>query len=279
MTPAEVEDRADIQQFLKDRQETSMFPLMNLRDHGWDSDAPYAMRFWLRRQHGAVTDVVGVTNAGMIMPQCPTCDLMGLRDGLAGRQISGIIGLAEQAGCVKDALGLRGAPATLDRDEPLMTLKLRDLAVPDGVGEIVPLAEAPKANILRWMIDYQLEALQTPADQAEDFAAGSYERYCERGSHVALMDGDVPLAMSGFNARLPEIVQIGGVYTPPAGRNRGLARRALGLHLAQARAEGVLRSVLFSASEAARRSYEALGYRVAGSWTLCLYAEPQVIDG
>ena len=85
--------------------------------------------------------------------------------------------------------------------------------------------------------------------------------------------------MTGFNAVLPEHVQVGGVYTPPEGRNRGYARRAVAIHLAEARASGVRHAVLFAASAAAARAYEAIGFQRDGSFALALYDTYQVIHG
>jgi predicted GNAT family acetyltransferase len=87
------------------------------------------------------------------------------------------------------------------------------------------------------------------------------------------MEGDVPLAMTSLHADLPRIMQVGGVYTPPDLRNKGHARRAVGLHLAQARAAGVGQATLFAAGPAAVRAYQALGFRRVGLWTLCLFAK------
>src|SRR5690606_11892125 len=85
-------------------------------------------------------------------------------------------------------------------------------------------------------------------------------------------DGD-PVAFSAFNARLPDCVQIGGVFTPPALRGRGYARAVVAGSLLHARAAGATRSVLFTGKEnaAARRAYHALGYRVVGEYGLVLF--------
>ena len=273
MRPATEADWPEIEAFLQARVERSMFPLLNLRDHGFDSDAPYSMRFWIAGE-GAITDVLGVTRAGMVMPQCPNGPWDAVADVLSGQRLEGVIGPAEQARPLMAAAGLLGQPASLDRDEPLMLLDLARLHVPEGPGEIVPLAEADGDVILEWMMTYQREALHTPEAEVRKHAEGGYARYCARGSHVALVAGGVPLAMTGFNAALPDIVQIGGVFTPEPLRSRGYARRALALHLQEARARGVTKSVLFSASEAARRSYAGIGYAQVGEWTLCLFDPP-----
>jgi predicted GNAT family acetyltransferase len=69
---------------------------------------------------------------------------------------------------------------------------------------------------------------------------------------------------------LPDVVQIGGVYTPPALRSRGYARAVVAGSLAAAAAMGVGRSILFTGRDnvAARRAYESIGYRRIGDYGL-----------
>ena len=78
---------------------------------------------------------------------------------------------------------------------------------------------------------------------------------------------------------MPEAVQIGGVYTPPALRRKGLARRAVALHLAEARAQGSEMAVLFAASDNASRAYEAIGFERRGDYAVLVYETPQVPYG
>jgi predicted GNAT family acetyltransferase len=179
---------------------------------------------------------------------------------------------------MQKAYGLTG-PFTLNRDEPHFALDLSALRVPHGAGQIVPLAQAPADKIKSWIHAYMIEALNTPKAQADAEVFTRYDRYVEANSHVVLMDGSQPLAMCGFNARLPQIVQVGGVFTPRTLRGQGHARRALGQHLAQARTAGVQQAVLFAASDTAASTYRALGFEQIGQWTLVLLAEPQVIHG
>jgi predicted GNAT family acetyltransferase len=77
-----------------------------------------------------------------------------------------------------------------------------------------------------------------------------------------------PVAISGFNAALPDVVQVGGVYTPPFGRARGFARVAVAGSLLQARDAGADRAVLFTgvANAPAQRAYRALGFEAIGDW-------------
>ena len=280
MIRATIADVPQIAAFLTRHCDMSMFALSNLAQHGMDNDHPRALCCWLRHAAGQITDVMTITTEGMAMPQCPTFgpdDWNRAAQITAGIPLIGIIGPAVQARAYGLAAGLSHAPTTLNRDEPFMALDLSALAVPEGLAQIVPLAAAPRHTVFDWMTAYQVEALGSDLPQARDRAEHSLAAYLAAGSHVVLMRGDTPLAMTGFNARLPGIVQIGGVYTPPDLRGQGHARRAVALHLAQARAVGVTRAVLFSASKAAARAYAAIGFRQTGDWTLCLFDGPQAV--
>jgi predicted GNAT family acetyltransferase len=76
--------------------------------------------------------------------------------------------------------------------------------------------------------------------------------------------------LSAFNAALPDIVQLGGIYTPPALRGRGFAKIAVAASLAAARDRGVSRAVLFTNNPSAVRTYEAVGFRRTGDYSLVL---------
>ncbi len=275
MILADPENAVDIAAFLGRHAESAMFPLNNLATYGMAGGNDYAVSFWTARRAGQITDVLTITDAGMVLPFLPSGDFDAAAVVLKGRQIIGIIGPRDHVRGVEAASGLQAAPCTLNHDEPHFLLSLDRLAVPQGPGELVPLTDAPKDVICGWMRDYELNTLNTPANGVDAEVAQDYRRYVAQGSHMALMDGATPLSMTGFNAALPDIVQIGGVYTPPPLRAHGHARRAVGLHLAQARDRGGTRATLFSASDMAAGAYRAIGFELIGAWTLLLFDGPQ----
>lgn len=271
-------DLPEVKAFLKTRVVRSMFPLANLNAHGLNGDHPRAPSFWLTRCNGEITDVLTVTQEGMLMPQCPSKSWEGVAQALTNRDLIGIIGPADQARSLQVALDLTTAPTLLDHDEPQYELALDNLIIPDGTGDIVPLADADRGEMIAWRTAYDIEALNTPEDEAGPIATRDYESYVANQSHVTLMDGDTALCTTGFNARLPDIVQIGGVYTPPDKRRRGHARRAVALHLEQVRKQGVTRATLFSANENASKAYQAIGFTYIGQWTLCIFKGKQRLN-
>jgi predicted GNAT family acetyltransferase len=85
------------------------------------------------------------------------------------------------------------------------------------------------------------------------------------------VDGGDLVSLSGFNATLPDMVQLGGIYTPPALRGRGYAKAAVAGSLLAARERGAERAVLFTSTASAARSYEGIGFRRAGDYCLVLF--------
>jgi RimJ/RimL family protein N-acetyltransferase len=272
-------DLPAIRAFLGAEPELAMFPLSNLARYGLDGEAPYSVSFWIAEGPEGVTDVLTVTRMGMVMPRLPSGRFTEAAAAIAGREVGGVIGPATEARGVMAAAGLVGVPATLDMDEPQFALALDDLALPEGPGTLVPIGEIGRETFVRWRTDYHIEALGEQPTQASIGADKEFDAYIARDSHRALIVDGQPVAMTGFNASLPEIVQIGGVYTPPDLRGRGHARRALALHLHEAREAGVRRATLFTGSDMAARAYRAVGFREVGHWTLALFKEPARVDG
>ena len=268
-------DIPEVEAFLTPRAAQSMFPLNNLYEFGLNSDREFGPNYWLVRNSGVITDILTITNNGMVMPQCPSMNWPGCAEALKDRDLIGVIGPADQSRSFLKATGLSCVPMNIDRDEPQYELDLADLIKPDGKGSIVPLADADRKEMVQWRRDYDVEALNSDPDEALKRAEEETANYVARKSHVVLMDGAYALCTTGFNARLPDIVQIGGVYTPPELRGQGHARRAVALHLKQARNEGATRATLFSANENASRAYQAIGFTYVGEWTLCLFKDPQ----
>ena len=180
---------------------------------------------------------------------------------------------------VRAALGLTGA-AELDRTEPLYTLDLAELIVPGGQSLLRPLQGSDLPLLTRWRGTYLIETMGAPEGEAtEQRALQQSERFIDGGQGRLLEDQGTPVAMCGFNAVVADLVQIGSVFTPPALRSQGHARRAIALHLLEARGAGVRGAVLFAASTAAARTYEAIGFHRIGTYHLLILAAPARIGG
>lgn len=254
--------RPAIEALLAPARADAMFILSNLRAQGFGGDHPHGMRVWADAERP--TALLGLTNGGMVLPYLPQ-PRTDAADLLRGRPLTGVAGPASMVRPLLAELGLTDAPTGLNADEPQFLLDLTELSVPDGPGALAPVSEEPD-TALRWRHAYETE-LHPPANPIPDQRP---EWITSDRSRFLMIDG-TPAAMTGFNATLPDIVQVGGVYTPPETRNRGLARRAVALHLAQARDAGVRQATLFAASDAAVACYAPLGFTRCGTFALVLF--------
>jgi RimJ/RimL family protein N-acetyltransferase len=275
LRPASPAESAALAAFLAAHIDSAMFLAASLHRHGVESAAPQALRFW-RTGEGAVTGVIGLAPAGfaaVLMPEGVPGP--ALRAAFAGRRLLGISGPPAQVAAVRAALGVaQGVPAARGL-EPLFRLALADLVLPEGDTRLRPAVAADLDLLALWRHGFRSEIDGFPADP--EAARADVERGIVGGTLRVLESAEGAVAMTGFNAVLPDRVQVGSVYTPPALRGRGHARRAVALHLAEARAAGVVAAGLFAASEAAVRAYEAIGFRQIGMFHLLQFDRPEVV--
>ncbi len=261
--------------FLDAHIQSSMFLLANLSQHGLGSDHPNGLTFWVRETGDGV---FGITNSGnvlMQMPEATALDWQAAGQLLVGRDVNGGLGDAPQVRAFIEANGLGGHPCQLDRDDPGFLLDLDDLTVEMREDEaLISVRDAPRALMDEWRIAYEIEAVQAPPEKARLKGPQDIDQFIASDSHRVLLVDGVPVAMSGYNTTFEDTVQVGGVYTPPDLRGRGYARRVVGRHMAECRARGAKRAVLFAASEEAARAYRAIGFQRAGSFALVLFSEP-----
>ena len=273
-------DEAALAAFLAGHAETSMFLRASLAAHGLsDHTSAHGTAFWLS-DGDEITAVFGISNAGYVQMQAPGAGpalYRAFAARIAGRAVKGVTGVPDQVAATKDALGIAAAGFALDATEPLYRLALDELALPPGPGAIRAPVETDRALIYGWSRAYTAELHMSSPDRLDEEARSRTDRAIA-GDDVRLLEVDGrPVAMTALNARLPDMVQIGGVYTPPALRGRGYARRAVALHMAALRGAGVFTAILFASGPAACRAYEAIGFARIGTYALSFLKEPVVI--
>lgn len=271
-------DEAALETFLARHADSSMFLRSNVRragleDRGAALQGSYAAAF-------AETGIVAVAAHywnGMVILQAPEQAATLARAAVAhsGRDLRGFAGPWEQVEAARAALDAPDRAADKASRETLYALSLPELAVPE------PLATRrwtcrhghPEEEDLltEWRVAYAREALGAADGPAlrEEARAEIVLLRRERADFVLEHDG-LPVAFAAYNARLPDIVQIGGVWTPPALRGRGYGRGVTAGALLAARDAGAARAVLFTDNPVASRAYEALGFRRAGEYGLVL---------
>ncbi len=272
-------DREALVDFMFAHAPIMMFPLTNLTRYGLGGDSPRAISAWVMKDEGAIADVLTISREGMVFPCCPNGPWDAAAAVLKGCTIKGFIGEGPQVAALRRLIGLT-KPAELDATEPAFLLNISKLQLPDTNGfTLRHLSAAPYTLMVKWRADYEVETLLVPEPAATKRAEQQIRNFMATDSHRVLFKGDTPVGMTGFNATLPEIVQVGGVYTPPALRGRGYARVALALHLTEVAIDGVTEAVLSAANEAAARVYQSLGFERTGEFALVVYETPQVAHG
>ena len=217
-------DRGVIMAFLITRPTVAMFPIANLRDHGMEGGHPKAMQFWTTQVEEKITDVLGISDSGVVLPVFSTNQPRDIRAALQSCDITGIIGQAAPVSEVKAALEL--PDGTLNRVEPHFELALERLKIPDTTGRsIVPVTAVPREEMIVWRRQYGIDTLDLEPAESGIQAIDVVDRMIARNTHRVLLANGAPVAVTGFNAILPEVVMIGGVYTPQYLRGRGLRGR------------------------------------------------------
>jgi GNAT superfamily N-acetyltransferase len=272
-------DADALEAFLVRHRESSMFLRFNSRnaglvDRGEFMQATYAGEF-------AGGELVGVAShswSGMVLVQAP----LGVEDTVracvqaTGRAVKGFNGLRSQVRAARRALGLEHARTSLDEDEGLYALDLGALVVPPaltaGTVGTRPARTSDHSLLHEWRVEYGIEILGESRTPAQRQSAWEHlEKQLDRDDVRLATVSDAPVSMSAFNASLPDIVQLGGIYTPPELRGRGYARVSVAASLLCARERGADRAVLFTGGAGAVRVYEGLGFRRIDDWALVLF--------
>ena len=270
-------DEAALETFLAAHADESMFLRANLRNAGLVyGGEPGQAIYAAASTDGRIGGVAAHCWNGMVVLQAPdgAAELAHACVAWSGRRVTGFAGPAGQVREARRALALEGAEAAVEGDEGLYALNLRDFAAErflNGPVACRPPEPAERDLLHAWRVAYDIELLgaaDTP--ETRERAASFLDAQIAAGNAWVAVAQGAPVSLSAFNAALPDIVQLGGIYTPPALRGRGFARIAVAASLAAARDRGVSRAVLFTNNPSAVRTYEAVGFRRTGDYSLVL---------
>jgi GNAT superfamily N-acetyltransferase len=275
-------DEALVGELLDRHADASMFLRSNLRAAGLayggrTFEATWAGAF----DGGARAGIAAHAWNGNVLVQAPRALADVVRHAVvaSGRAVEGLLGEWTQVLAARTALGLDLRPVRFLSHDDLFALDLARLVVPEaparGHVRMRVADDRDVERITRWRSAYRVELLGHPPDDPDLDASSAAEMapLLAQRSCFLLEHGGEQVALSSFNAMLPDCVQVGGVYTPPERRARGFARAAVAASLLAARGTGVARSILFTGQDNAfaRRAYVALGYRVVGEYGICLF--------
>lgn len=278
--PAE-SDVETLSAWLNQHQETTMFIRNNLYHSGitWQ-DAPFHGDYFCAFENQQLTGVlVHYWNGNVMMQADNVPALSALVEEMERhrtRPIAGVLGDDTQASFVIDKLGLHTSLFAVNYQEKLFSLGLEHIMAPQAIHahnySLKAVQDCDSDVIKQWMVAYNIEALGDDANDPnleESVSKDMQDSRLGQNRWVLFVD-DTPVSLCGFNASLPDMVQIGPVYTPPSFRNKSFARIAVYLCLKQAAARQVKRAILFTNDNAAIRAYEALGFDQIGRYRLAL---------
>lgn len=275
-------DQPALAAFLSAYPAETMFLRSNLARSGMaEGTGPYHGRYAAAFDNGAIAGVAALYWNGMLVLYAPRHAAM-LAAHFAGTPgPAGIIGPWQQALDAQEALGRHTARLKLRSREILMRLPLDKLQVPAPMLSNQALAcrlatEADLPLLQQWRLDFACEALgATPSQELNKTTAADMARWVAERSQFVLLDNGRPVSGCCFNARLPDAVQIGNVWTPPDWRSRGYARMVVAGALDHARREGVSQAILFTPEDntAAQTAYAAVGFTPMGDYAILMFAD------
>ncbi len=274
-------DEAITNTFLASRPDTTMFLRSNLRRSslsysGEPYEGVYAGAF---EGEGLVGVAAHYWNGNVIVAGGSHVTALIQRvAALSHRAVKGLLGTHDEVLEATRALDLAISSARYSSKEVLYRLDLAGLVVPpslvDGSVEARTPNDDEMALLLEWRMAYAAETMNTPdTPETRVHQARALEGFHRNREDILVLQHGEPVAYSGFNATLADIVQVGGVWTPPVHRRRGYARCAVAASLLHARARSVVRAILFTGEEnvSANRAYAALGFRPVGDYSLVFF--------
>ncbi len=270
------DDRPAVDAFLERHRASSIFLRANLFYSGIEDGPDRFCGLYMGAFNGDdLTDVGAHYWNNTIILQAPTApvDLASALAKNSGRPINGVNGPWAQVKAAEPELDLDRTRLGKVVPEYLYTLDLNGLSVPESLssGRVSHrrAVDGDLSTLVQWRHQYDLITMGYPAHAIDDernhaMLAGMIE---DKRLWV-LEETDGLVAMTGFNAALPDTVKVGGVFTPEEARGRGHARAVVAGSLLDAKADGVAEAILFTETDnfPAQKAYESLGFERIGDY-------------
>ncbi|MBY0511071.1 MAG: hypothetical protein K2P94_13095 [Rhodospirillaceae bacterium] len=180
----------------------------------------------------------------------------------SGRAVAAIQGPWPQVEAAVATLALK-RDKMAGQAKMLSTLDLTKMMKPDvlkrGQVKVREAAAADIEALVPWYIAHHIEnsGFTASSDAARD---ALQQQIDVRGLFVA--ETDRVVAMAGFEVWQSDVVKIGGVYTPPALKDKGSAAAAVVGALMAAQTHGVGRAIILCGKNdsAVQKAYRAIGF-------------------
>lgn len=260
-------DGAELDAFLALHAHSSAYLRAELARAGCDG-------FFVARDQGRIVASARQAASGMILLQAPASAgavaAAALKHG--ARQLAGFFGPLLQVRTAMQEMGLGQVTRLKDTAEDLFALALADLRLPailaSGQVRCRIAAEADFELLAAWRYAFRQATLKDGAGEKTILTSRADIAALLPAGSLFILEGEQALACCSFNARLPGMVQIGNVWTPPELRGHGYGRAVVAGALAIARHAGVAEAVLATgrANAAAQAAYRGIGFKVVGDY-------------
>lgn len=281
-------DEEALKSFLVPRLDSSLFLYSNMLAAGLeDTGARFTGTYAAALESRQIVAVAGHFWNQTLVLQAPVHlpSLMRMAQQRSRRPLKRLIGPNEQVVAAINELALASENLQMDEPEKLYSLALEELAMPallNGERASARLIQSEDEDLMtEWRLGYYREMhLAEDNDELRETARQNVQAEIATGKTWILEVEGRRVSCTSFNASVRDegissIVQVGGVYTPPEYRCRGYARAVVAASLADARSHGYEKGVLFTGigNVPAQRAYEALGFRLIGSYRITVLRE------
>ena len=281
------DDRPMLDAFLECHRASSMFLRSNLFYSGLiDGPDRFHGLYMGAFKGGALTDVAAHYWNNNIILQAPTMP-MELACAVAkesGRNVNGVLGPWAQVKAAEPGLDLDRTRLGKVVPEYLYLLSLDEMVVPESLSsEAVTHRRAGPHDLdtlVAWRRVYDRITMGFPEHTIDDERnRAMLSSTIDDARLWVLLDGDTPVAMTGFNAAMPDTVQVGGVFTPEDQRGRGHARSVVAGALLDAKVDRAVEAILFTEMDnsPAQKAYESLGFEQVGDYGMVV-VDPSTSD-
>lgn len=277
--PLQREDEEELSTFLALHAIRSMYLRAELQREG------AASNFAIARRQGAIVGAAVQLATGMVALQAPVAagELTAALLRNTRWRLAGFFGPAAQVKAARNYLGVEATSLLKDTDEDLFSLNLSELRLPPALTTkqvaCRVAAESDLEHLVRWRIEFRKEAMGDLDGPGLERTSRADIGALLPAGRLFILEGPEPLACCSFNAWLPDMVQIGNVWTPPSLRGNGYARAVVAGALQIARQSGTTAAVLFTerANLAAQAAYRSIGFELVGDFaTVRLVAAAQL---
>ncbi len=257
--------------FLRQHDDTSLFLMGNYEEHGpYLTEAPNSGNFKCVRSDGEVVAVFCLARRGnlLVTAQSQSPEIFeALLSACLEEEIpiSGLLGEWNWCSSFWSYLKEKG----IIREEVHVSKEILYSTSNFKAAEQSLIRQLKQEDFALWLPLYYayLEEQGIPCSLGEELIRGNFNSDVEQQKMWGYFLDDKLVAMADLNAKAQDLGQVGGVYTIPSMRRKGLSRAVMQqlMHDVQ-KLHGIRKLIIFTGNDnlAARKLYESLGVEHVG---------------